>query len=155
MDRQPAAVQIVVDRWQAVRAPVRHFRVQQVKEQFRREFRVDVIALRKPWIDVDVLNDRVRHPRDVDLERKEIRAAGTETHCRDRVVRIAERAWPSIAARVAELESNAPLFPNTDRWRAASAHMARASNSASRTIGSRTGATAMPCAPYERDRRRK
>lgn len=32
--------------------------------------------------------------RDVDAPRKEIRAAGTKTHSRDRTVRVAEWAWP-------------------------------------------------------------
>ena len=32
--------------------------------------------------------------RDVDRRRKEIRAAGTKTHARDRIVRVAEWAWP-------------------------------------------------------------
>ncbi len=54
---------------------------------------------------------------DVDLFRKEVRAQGTKTHARDRIVRVAEWAWPYLIARVAQLDLNAPLFP-TDRWRA-------------------------------------
>jgi integrase len=64
------------------------------------------------------------HARDVDLVRKEIRAAGTKTHARDRIVRVAEWAWPSVLARVAGLDPNAPLFPNTDRWRSRDEHHA-------------------------------
>lgn len=66
------------------------------------------------------------HRREVDLElaRKEIRAAGMKTHARDRIVRVAEWAWPYVEARCAGLLPNAPLFPGVDRWRASEAHRA-------------------------------
>lgn len=48
---------------------------------------------------------------------KEIRAAGTKTHTRDRVCRIAEWAWPLIARHVAPLIGTARVFPATwSRW---------------------------------------
>jgi integrase len=60
---------------------------------------------------------------DVDLQRKEVRAAGTKTHARDRIVRVAEWAWPYIVARVAQLEPGARLFA-VDRWEARDVHVA-------------------------------
>jgi integrase len=61
---------------------------------------------------------------DVEVERKRIHAAGTKTHARDRIVRVAEWAWPAIAALCAGLADDDRLFPNTDRWRAGDAHRA-------------------------------
>ncbi|GAC1690508.1 MAG: hypothetical protein NVS9B3_09070 [Gemmatimonadaceae bacterium] len=61
---------------------------------------------------------------DVDIRRKEIRAPGTRAHARDRIVRVAEWAWPYLIAHVARLRPEDPLFPNTDRWRAQAAHAA-------------------------------
>jgi integrase len=62
--------------------------------------------------------------RDVDMPRKEIRAAGTKTHSRDRTVRVAEWAWPYIEERCTALRPNDLLFPGIDRWEASDAHRA-------------------------------
>jgi integrase len=62
--------------------------------------------------------------RDIDAPRREIRAAGTKTHARDRIVRVAEWAWPNIENQCALLTPNAPLFPHCDRWRAQDHHKA-------------------------------
>ncbi len=70
------------------------------------------------------------HARDVDTARREIRAAGTKTHARDRIVRVAEWAWPYVAKHMALLTPNAPIFPHRDRWRAQDHHQA-----AYRTLG--------------------
>ncbi|GAC1516130.1 MAG: hypothetical protein NVS1B4_09570 [Gemmatimonadaceae bacterium] len=64
------------------------------------------------------------HARDVDLRRKEIRAPGTRVHARDRIVRVAEWAWPYVFGHVVRLAPDDRLFPNTDRWRAQDAHAA-------------------------------
>jgi integrase len=61
---------------------------------------------------------------DVDRTTKEVRARGTKTASRDRVAAIAGWAWPYIERHMANLLPNAPLFPNTDRWRALDAHKA-------------------------------
>jgi integrase len=60
--------------------------------------------------------------RDVDRRRKEIRAAGTKTHARDRIVRVAEWAWPYVERHCSTMHPNAPLFPHCDRWRAQDHH---------------------------------
>ena len=60
---------------------------------------------------------------DVDLERKEVRAAGTKSHARNRIVRVADWAWPYVVARVAPLSAGEKLFV-TDRWRARDSHYA-------------------------------
>ena len=62
--------------------------------------------------------------RDVDLARKEVRAAGTKTHARDRIVRVAEWAWPYIERAGAGLTPNARLFPTLDRWMPGDEHRA-------------------------------
>jgi len=62
------------------------------------------------------------HARDIDRKRKEIRAAGTKTHARDRIVRVAEWAWPYIERHCSTMHPNAPLFPHCDRWRAQDHH---------------------------------
>ncbi|MGH7649937.1 MAG: tyrosine-type recombinase/integrase, partial [Gemmatimonadaceae bacterium] len=61
---------------------------------------------------------------DVDIARREIRAAGTKTHARDRIVRASEWSWPFIAHACVGLLPNAPLFPKIDRWLAGDAHRA-------------------------------
>jgi integrase len=62
--------------------------------------------------------------RDIDRARKEVRAAGTKTHSRDRIVRVAEWAWPYLEERLASLRPNDLLFPGLDRWAASDAHRA-------------------------------
>jgi integrase len=62
--------------------------------------------------------------RDVDHPRREVRAAGTKTHARDRIVRVAEWAWPYLEEHCRQLLPNAPLFPHCDRWRAQDHHKA-------------------------------
>jgi integrase len=64
--------------------------------------------------------------RDVDMQRREIRAAGTKTHARDRIVRVAEWAWPYVEQRCTELRPTDLLFPGIDRWEAGDAHRAAA-----------------------------
>jgi integrase len=68
--------------------------------------------------------------RDVDLMHREIRAPGIGAHTADRVVRVADWAWPYVITRMALLTPAALLFPRTDRWRARDAHHA-----ACRTLG--------------------
>ena len=62
--------------------------------------------------------------RDVDVMHREIRAPGGALHSSDRVVRVADWAWPYVVSRIALLTPAAPLFPSTDRWRARDAHQA-------------------------------
>ena len=62
--------------------------------------------------------------RDIDRARREVRAAGTKTHSRDRIVRVAEWAWPYLEERIASLRPNDLLFPGVDRWAASDAHRA-------------------------------
>jgi integrase len=62
--------------------------------------------------------------RDVDVPRREIRAAGTKTHSRDRIVRVAEWAWPYLEKRLASLRPNELFFPGIERWAASDAHRA-------------------------------
>jgi integrase len=61
--------------------------------------------------------------RDVDEKHKEIRAAGTKTYTRDRVVRVAEWAWPYVQELVKGKHPDAKLFDAIpDRWKAQDAH---------------------------------
>jgi integrase len=62
--------------------------------------------------------------RHVLADRKSIHARGTKAHTRDRIVRVAEWAWPYVAAHLAGLRPEDRLFPNTDRWRARDVHVA-------------------------------
>jgi integrase len=59
---------------------------------------------------------------DFDRERREVRARGTKNANRDRVAVIAEWAWRYVEPHLVNALPNAPVFPNTDRWRAADAH---------------------------------
>jgi integrase len=63
--------------------------------------------------------------RDVDVANREIRAAGTKTHARDRIVRAAEWAWPYIEPLLKGRLPDAGLFDGIpDRWYAQDAHNA-------------------------------
>src|SRR5581483_8948882 len=62
------------------------------------------------------------HRRDVDVQRREIRAAGTKTYCRDRTVRVAEWAWSYVERHIADMLPNAPLFPDINRFTASDVH---------------------------------
>jgi integrase len=53
--------------------------------------------------------------RDVDLTKREIFAAGTKTHCRERTVRVSEWAWPYVQALCAGKLPEASLFPGLKR----------------------------------------
>jgi integrase len=55
--------------------------------------------------------------RDVDVKHKEIRAPGTKTHSRDRIVRVADWAWKYVAPLVKHRHPDARLFEEiSDRW---------------------------------------
>ena len=60
--------------------------------------------------------------RDIDFERREIRAAGTKTLARDRIVRVAEWALPYVEDHSRGLRPNDRLFPGIDRWSTSDAH---------------------------------
>jgi integrase len=60
--------------------------------------------------------------RDVDHDRREVRAKGTKTRTRDRIARVAEWAWPMVERHISLLTPNAPLFPGINRWTASDKH---------------------------------
>lgn len=62
--------------------------------------------------------------RDVDEKNREIRAKGTKTHARDRVVRVAEWAWPYVQRAMKGKERDDKLFAVADRWVAGDHHRA-------------------------------
>jgi hypothetical protein len=64
--------------------------------------------------------------RDVDSVRRQIRARGTKTTARDRIVRVAEWGWPYIARHIGLLLPNALLFDSIGRWTASDAIEPRA-----------------------------
>ena len=62
---------------------------------------------------------------DVDVQRREVRARGTKAHTRDRVVRVAEWAWPHIEKHLDSLLPGERLFRGLDRKTAGDTHRAR------------------------------
>jgi integrase len=62
---------------------------------------------------------------DVDVSKREVRARGTKAHTRDRVVRVAEWAWPLLKRHVATLLPGERLFRGLSRWDVGSARRAR------------------------------
>jgi integrase len=61
--------------------------------------------------------------RDVDVPNKSIRARGTKTHARDRIVRVAEYAWPYVLEQLEGKLPDAKLFDQIpDRWEAGKVH---------------------------------
>lgn len=63
--------------------------------------------------------------RDVDVPNREIRAAGTKTHARDRIVRVAEWAWAYLVPLLSDRHPDARLFDGiAHRWAPRDAHAA-------------------------------
>ena len=62
---------------------------------------------------------------DVDVQRREVRARGTKNHNRDRIVRVAQWAWPFVEKHLETLTPGERLFRGIDRWQAGDAHRAR------------------------------
>ncbi len=62
--------------------------------------------------------------RDVELEEREVRARGSKSYNRDRIVTVAEWAWPLLVDRCKTLLPDAPLFPGLSRWTASDLHRA-------------------------------
>jgi integrase len=53
---------------------------------------------------------------DIDPSSREVRAAGTKAHQRDRVCRIADWAWPTLWEHAKTVLPNAALWPAWTRW---------------------------------------
>ena len=85
-------------------------------------FRTLSALLAGTGIDVSVALQLTRA--DVDVKHHEVRARGTKSHNRDRVVKVASWAWPYILRHLAAAPAfpSAPLFPDIDRWEAGDAH---------------------------------
>lgn len=63
--------------------------------------------------------------RDIDTRHREIRAKGTKTHSRDRIVRVADWAWPYVKRALRGKENDDRLFDGIpDRWVARDMHFA-------------------------------
>jgi integrase len=59
---------------------------------------------------------------DLSIANREIRAAGTKTHSRDRVVRVADWAWPEVESVLRDKLPNARLVALNDRSRVSKEH---------------------------------
>jgi integrase len=90
-------------------------------EALPKEYRAFEALLAGSGIEVSVaLSLRVR---DVDMEKREVRARGTKTHARDRVVRVADWAWDYVLGTLTEKLPDALLFDQIpDRYAAGDAH---------------------------------
>lgn len=62
-------------------------------------------------------------PVDFDTTRKEVRAAGTKAHTRDRVVRIADWAWPTVQAHIKTFLPHVKVWGQFDRHVPSKAHL--------------------------------
>ena len=61
----------------------------------------------------------------MNAKRREVRARGTKAHSRDRVVRVAEWAWPYFEQHVDSLTPGERLFRGLDRWLVGDVHRHR------------------------------
>jgi integrase len=62
------------------------------------------------------------HRRDVQMETKEVRAKGTKSSRRDRIVMVSEWAWPWVLALASNMLPDSPLFPGITRHQASKVH---------------------------------
>ena len=86
-------------------------------------FRALFVLLYGAGVEISAALDCVDH--DVDVRRREVRARGTKAHTRDRVVRVADWAWPYLEAHLATLMPGERLFRGIHRWRAGDVHRQR------------------------------
>lgn len=108
-----------VERPEVERSPIRFYELEAVQRivdaQPTRERRALMAIQYGTPSDVSTTLNLTRA--DVWVATKEIRAAGTKAHTRDRVVRVADWAWPVIAEYVADMLPTARLFPaEWNRW---------------------------------------
>ncbi|GAC1648946.1 MAG: hypothetical protein NVS4B3_05280 [Gemmatimonadaceae bacterium] len=59
---------------------------------------------------------------DIDAAAKEIRAPGPRPRTHNRLVRVADWAWPFVSARMEECRPGEALFSGINRWQAQSSH---------------------------------
>ncbi|MDP9202337.1 MAG: tyrosine-type recombinase/integrase [Gemmatimonadota bacterium] len=82
-----------------------------------------IVALLHAGIEVSVALDLKRG--DVDLRRREVHARGTKTKARDRWIDIEQWIVPFLRRHMRHLlGTNAPLFPNINRWTMSDKHRA-------------------------------
>ena len=62
---------------------------------------------------------------DVDVGKREVRARGTKAHTRDRIVRVAQWAWPVVVDHLQTLTPGERLFRGIHRWRVGDVHRER------------------------------
>ncbi len=117
-----------VDRPALQRPPILFYEPDEVKLLIERATDPAMAAL---WalmygtgVEVSVALTLVRH--DIDESTWELRARGTKTHTRDRIVLVAEWARPYIAAHIIDKLPAAPLWPGYTRWTPLDAHAAAA-----------------------------
>jgi integrase len=74
-------------------------------------------------LEVSIAINRIAR-RDVMRDTREIRAAGTKSYNRDRIVRVADWAWPYVEELIDGRTPNARLLQSIDRYRARKQHHA-------------------------------
>ena len=81
------------------------------------------LGLLLPGTGIEVSTALALRVRNVEKETREIRAAGTKTHNRDRIVRVADYAWPAVLAAINGKHPDALLFDEIpNRFAAGDAH---------------------------------
>jgi integrase len=62
---------------------------------------------------------------DIDAEARQVRGRGTKAWTRDRLARVADWAWPFVAAHLRSVRPGERVFRGVDRWQAAHEHRER------------------------------
>lgn len=99
-------------------SPIRFYELEDVRrivEEFLSSDRRALMALLY-GTGIDVSTALQLRREDVWDATKEIRAAGTKAHSRDRVARVADWAWPIVSGYTKSLLPPALLFPGLNRW---------------------------------------
>lgn len=114
-----------VERPTVERSPIRYYELADVQRiieaQPMNAYRPLFALLYGTGIEVSVALSLTRA--DVWVEQQEIRAAGTKTHSRDRMARVADWAWPMIERHVQNMLPQSRLFgEHRTRWNVSDRH---------------------------------
>jgi len=120
----PANPMAEVDRPAEEAGPIRYYELDQVERivgaQPGRTRRALMAFQYGTGVEVSVTLGLTR--RDFDADRREVRAAGTKAHTRDRLVRVADWAWPVVWRYVRTFHPDAEPWGFLNRWTVSAWH---------------------------------
>lgn len=97
-----------------------HEQVLSLVEELVEPYRTIVAVMHASGIEISAMLRLKR--RDIELDRREVRARGTKTKARDRVVKVEPWAMPYLREHVRAIFPNSVVFPDVNRWTVSDKH---------------------------------